>query len=118
VDAPYGGPWHAEIVRVIDGDTYEVRVRLPLFTDRRVEVRLHNVSAPEKSTDAGKASMNYVKTFLTPGRAIDVRTYLIAKTGDEEMTFIRYVADVFLDGKDFGQQMVAAGFAKVGAFEG
>jgi endonuclease YncB( thermonuclease family) len=112
---PYGGPWTAEVLRVIDGDTFEVRVRLPFYTDRRVEIRLHDVSAPERSTVAGKAAKAWVIDRLS-GRQILIRSYMVAD--HEDQSFTRFIADVELDGQDFGRMMIAAGFARPGAFMG
>lgn len=107
------------MLRIIDGDTYEVRARLPFFTERRVQIRLRDVSAPEKSTPDGKKSKAWVEGVIPPGAEVGIRTELVATTGDETMTFARYVADVTLpDGNDLGQVMIAAGVARAGAFEG
>ena len=45
--APLRGPYEAEIVRVIDGDSFEARVRIWLDQDVTVIVRLAGVDAAE-----------------------------------------------------------------------
>lgn len=41
------GPYSAEILRVIDGDTVEARVRIWLGQDVTVHIRLRGIDAPE-----------------------------------------------------------------------
>ena len=114
---PYGGPWKVDLLRVIDADTYEFRVRLPLFTDRRIEVRLKDVSAPEKRTTAGQEAMKYAAGVLEASDDIRIRTEII-KEDHEDMSFTRVIADVYVNGLDLGELLIAAGVARPGAFEG
>lgn len=41
------GPYTAEVVRVVDGDTVELRVRVWLGLDQTIRVRLRGIDAPE-----------------------------------------------------------------------
>ncbi|MEO5338879.1 MAG: nuclease, partial [Magnetospirillum sp. WYHS-4] len=53
------GPYAAEILRVIDGDTFEARIRLWLNQDLVQKVRLAGIDAPELTgpcPEAGRAA--------------------------------------------------------------
>jgi endonuclease YncB( thermonuclease family) len=117
---PYAGPWDATLLRMVDADTFDCRVELPLHTDRRERFRLLNVSAPEHSTVEGKASEAWVAERLKPGAPLKLQTSY-SKSG-ERTTLGRYLADVYYhDGTDWvslGLAEVVSGHARVGAFEG
>lgn len=50
------GPYAAEIVRVIDGDTVEARIRVWLGLDQTVRVRIRAIDAPEMHGDCPEAA--------------------------------------------------------------
>ena len=116
--APYSGPWQAEILRIIDGDTYDVRVRLPFFADRRERVRLLGAGAPEKNTEAGQESIRWVEANMPVGTQVWIQTHFIPTSG-EERTLGRYLAEIRLpDGRLLAAAMIEAGVAHEGTHEG
>ena len=67
------GPYPAEILRVIDGDTVEARVHVWLGLDQTVRVRIRDIDAPElhgDCPDAGQASRDALVRLLGSGPVI------------------------------------------------
>ncbi|MEO5373891.1 MAG: thermonuclease family protein [Alphaproteobacteria bacterium] len=67
------GPYSADIVRVIDGDTVEARIRVFLGLDLTILVRLTGVDAPELhgkcpgEPDAARAARDYLASLIGSG---------------------------------------------------
>jgi len=111
----------AEVQRVIDGDTLEVRIDLGFDTWRAEKIRLRGVDAPELRTPAGKRARKFVGKELAGVKRVVVRTY---KTD----VYARYVGDVFYsrssDDKDeifargsfLNQELLDAGMARPGFY--
>jgi endonuclease YncB( thermonuclease family) len=104
------GPLPAELIRVIDGDTIEVRAHLWLGLELTTRVRLADIDAPEldggcpAERDLAKAAREYLALQLSPTLALrDVRQ---DKYGG------RVVAHVSgHDGRDVGSLLVQAWLA-------
>lgn len=97
--------YDAEVLKVVDGDTVDLRVDLgfSIFTEMRV--RLYGINAPELNTQAGKDARAWLLNKLLPN--ITVRTIK-----DRQEKYGRYLA-VLLDesGNSINEQMVAVGHA-------
>jgi len=64
------GPYRAEIVRVIDGDTVEARIHVWLGLDVTTRIRIRDIDAPEMKGDcpeAAAASRDALARLLTSG---------------------------------------------------
>lgn len=97
----------AKLLRVIDGDTYDVEIDVGFRMTVRTPLRLAHVDAPEHNTEPGKAVIEYLKGFLGElPRDITVRTY---KPQDK---YGRYLADVYVDGWDLAGHLISFGMAK------
>lgn len=89
----------ATVVKVIDGDTYELDVDVGFSITVRERFRLKGVDTPEvfgvKKTSAeyatGMAASNYVKSILPAGTKIEVRTY------KDREKYGRWLCDVYLE---------------------
>lgn len=98
-----------EVVRVVDGDTLQVRVDLGLETFRLVDIRMEGIDAPELPTSKGKAARQWLETYLTESR-------IWIDTGEKERwTFRRLVARLWVEKSgrrlDAGQVMILNGQA-------
>lgn len=94
-------PWTArgDVVRVVDGDTFDLRTR-----DRGVvRVRLSGIDAPERGQAFSKKSKQYLELVLRQD-AVRIDCY----KGDD---FGREVCRVFSGAADVGIEMVKAGLA-------
>lgn len=119
VELPPPGPaytYAADVLRVIDGDTLEVRVDLGFRVYVVERIRLRGVDAPERNTSAGRvavAGMSLILDRLSDGRQYP-RVVLVTHRGTRggaERSFDRYVADVFIGGVDLAAELVDAGHA-------
>lgn len=93
--------YRATIDRVIDGDTIDLIIDLGLNTFVRTRVRVANINAPERYTDAGKITKAYVTNLLYPGKNVTIRTYR-----DKTEKYGRWLADIDLDGVDLAKHLI------------
>jgi micrococcal nuclease len=106
------GPYPAELVRVIDGDTVEARVHIWLGLDQTVRLRIRDIDAPEMHGHC-------------PGEreaAAAARDFLIELLGTEPLALTRIAFDKYggrvdatihlPSGKDVGAAMLAARHAR------
>lgn len=105
------GPIPASVVRVVDGDTLEVRARIWLDQEVTTAVRLQGVQAPEtrrapcpEHEEAGRAAKAFVEALgLSQVRLVDI---------DHDKYGGRVAARVILaDGRDLGATLIEAGHA-------
>jgi endonuclease YncB( thermonuclease family) len=99
--------WHAnaEIIRVIDGDSFKAKLDLGWRVFVEAVVRLADLNAPELDTAAGLAAGARLKELLPTGAQILVISTRIDKYG-RAAAFIRMP-----DGSDLGALLVAEGHA-------
>lgn len=87
--------YRAVLVRIIDGDTFEVDIDLGLYTwVRRQHLRLADVWAPELSTTEGEALRRGLTMWLPVGSSLIVETQKSRKD-DDVRSFTRWVANVW-----------------------
>lgn len=116
--------YKAEVLRVVDGDTIDVRIDVgfTILTERRL--RLRGIDTPEMRAESeeerqrAQQAKEFVETHLPQGVTIVLQTFRVDLHG-------RYVCDVFyLAGSDdkiaiaeqgefLNQQLVNAGLAKI-----
>jgi len=98
--------YNATITRIVDADTYEVRVDVGFHMSAELPLRLAHVDAPEHYTPEGKAAIAYVTDLIgAVPRPVVVRT---VKVGDK---FGRYLADVWVDGRSLADLLLENGHA-------
>ena len=105
--------YKAKIVRVVDGDTYDVEVDLGFYIYHVIRVRLRGVDTPEvfgpNATPEGKIASQYVKDLIE-GEEVIITTYKSKPT-----TFGRWEADVQFTNngelKQLSEYLVEQGFA-------
>ncbi len=106
------GPVPAAVIRVIDGDTLEVRARVWVGNDITTLVRLRGVDAPERqgACPAERRLAARARRFvvdLVAGGPVALRRVGLGKYAG------RVVADVALiDGLDLGTALARAGLAR------
>lgn len=102
--------YSATVLRVVDGDTVDVRLDLGLDTYRNERLRLYGIDAPESHTATrveGDAATAHLVGLLLREGAIVVRTHK-----DQTDKYGRYMATIYAeDGTNINQQMVADGHA-------
>jgi len=108
--------YKAQVLRVVDGDTYEMRVDVGFRFEAHMPLRLAHVDAPERYTKAGKAVTQLVSDMLgSLPASVVVKTY---KPEDPEDKYGRYLAEVYFMGQkvaqgviDLAQYLLANGLA-------
>lgn len=92
------GPYMAVADTVHDGDTFAVRADVGLDSHPVVWVRLKDVEAPELNEPGGKETRDHLKALIPYETPCKVTTEKAPRSGQEKRTFIRYVAEVELQG--------------------
>lgn len=110
--AKYGDATVEKVIRVSDGDTFVVDIKdFPDIVGKSISVRIYGIDTPEK---------NDFRIELKK-LAIDAKTYLLIRlSGAKKIElknmrrdkYFRILADVFIDGKDIGKEMIERGYAK------
>jgi micrococcal nuclease len=104
-----GTAWlaHAEVVRIIDGDTVVVNLNLGWHTWRHQEsVRLDEIDAPERGHAKWAQAKSYVESLLPPGTKVLVVSGEMDKYGRTLGRILR------LDGTDVGFELLKRGLAQ------
>lgn len=106
--------YRAACVRVIDGDTYEMKIDLGFKTSHTVAVRLKdydtcelNARDPQVRAQALRAKQECIRLLQAEAAGewpVTVRTAY-------DKTFDRYVAEVEVGGVSIGEHLVALGLA-------
>lgn len=89
----------ATLIRVVDGDTIEVRLESGPIT-----VRLHGIDTPERRQSFGSAATKALRSLLD-GEALEIEPI------EQTDGYGRMVARVFVRGRDLNALMVETGFA-------
>ena len=112
---------YGRVVKVVDGDTFDVQLQDSLISEDVIRIRLADIDTPEtrgaKACEAGKKASAYTRTWLLSNY---VFLDLDDKTGRD--TYGRWVAVVYLseDGKpggNFNKQLVDSGHAVIEDFK-
>lgn len=82
--------YSADLLRVIDGDTYELLVDVGFKIMHRTMVRLRGFSVAEKNTPDGVRATNYAFAALNSGK-------ITITTHKDKQSFTRWIADVYVN---------------------
>ena len=102
----------ARLVDVLDGDTYRLDIDCGFDVWRRGDVRLRGLDTPELSTERGQLARACAMALLVGTAADVVVQTLRTKTGTDVRSFVRYVADVWVNGTPIAETLRAAGHVK------
>jgi micrococcal nuclease len=81
--------YRAELVRVVAGDTLDLKVDLGFHITHEIRVRLMGINAPALNTAAGRWAKTYLESILPAGTAMHCQT-VEDKTGK----YGRYLTDL------------------------
>lgn len=104
--------YNAEIVRVVDGDTYDAFIDLGFYIYHKVRIRLHLIDTPEifgkNASEEGKSADEFVRNLIS-GKTVKITTTKI-KPGP----YNRWEAKVTLeDGTDLGATILEEGHGEI-----
>jgi endonuclease YncB( thermonuclease family) len=86
-----------EVRKVHDGDTYRFLIDQGVGDARDLWVRLKGIDTWELSQPGGPQARDVVNSLFTQAGELVIQTFKTSG-GEDVMTFIRYVADVYVDG--------------------
>lgn len=98
--------YSAELVRVVDGDTYDLDVDLGFHTTKRIRIRMvdidthetYGVTKDSEEYQQGIEEKRFVEEWFDSKDAITVRTFK-----DEKGKYGRWLARIFGDGEDLNK---------------
>ena len=112
---------YGRVVKVVDGDTFDVQLQDNILSEDLIRVRLADIDCPEtrgsKACEAGKKASAYTRSWL-------LSTYVFLdlddKTGKDR--YDRWVAIAYLSedgnpGRNFNKMIVDAGHAIIEDFK-
>lgn len=100
--------YRASIIKVVDGDTVDLRIDLGLSMFHDIRCRLYGINAPERFTKEGKESTKFLKELLSKQKFWEIRTYK-----DKKEKYGRYLVSIIDDyGYLVSETMVANNMAK------
>jgi endonuclease YncB( thermonuclease family) len=96
----------ADVLSVSDGDSFHARVALGLEVERRINVRVFGLFAPEKSTAQGKAVRAAAMLLIAEhGNKVLLRPRILS-SGREDKSFDRLVCEVWFEtGERYGDAL-------------
>ncbi len=97
--------YRAQVVRIVDGDTFHALIDLGFGTTLAQRVRLRRVDAPEILTAEGKEARNLLEKILARDKG---RVILQSRELDQHG---RPIADVWVLGKPVDQELLDQGLA-------
>ena len=102
-----------KVLKVVDGDTIDVRIDMGFDIKYKSRVRLFGIDTPESRTrdleekKLGLLSKKYLKDKLAVGKRFTIKTHKGEQTGK----FGRILGEVFISGKNINLQMCKEGYA-------
>lgn len=105
--------YKASIIKVVDGDTVDLRIDLGLSIFHDIRCRLYGINAPERFTKEGKESTKFLKELLSKQKIWYVSTYK-----DRKEKYGRYIVNIEDDyGYFISEKMIANNMAKEAVYE-
>ena len=109
----YGSIVVSRVTNVYDGDTFRVDIdQWPALIGKNAPIRINNIDTPElraKCPSEKRLALqakNFTKSKLQQAGVIELKRINRGK-------YFRITADVFIDGENLADNLLAAGFAKV-----
>lgn len=106
--------YKAECLRVVDGDTIDLRVDLGMKIEHRVRVRLQGINTPE-TYGVKKDSEEYKLGLAAKERLIELimgKSLTVVTEKDKTGKYGRYIATIYVDEVDVNDTLVKEGHAK------
>lgn len=104
--------YHAELIKVVDGDTVDLKVDQGFHSYTHIRFRLNGIDAPElrgEEKQAGLAAKAFLIETLTKANAIEVESTKTGKWG-------RWLADIYIEYEGMSvsvnELMITSGHAK------
>lgn len=101
--------YEAKVIRVVDGDTVDLDIDLGFHTRVMKRIRLAFINAPERYTDLGKRSKEFLIKTIPEGSKVTVKTQL-----DRNDKYGRVLGELFTDNvvSSINKFMIDGGYAE------
>lgn len=99
--------YSATLIRIVDGDTLDVRVDCGFRLYHDMRLRLAGINAPELKAANGDG----VDSRKWLSERVPDSPFIIQTVKDRQEKYGRYLATIIVDGVNLNQQMVAEGKA-------
>ena len=96
--------YRAEVLRVIDGDSFHAKIDLGFRVHLIVPVRVRGVDAPELGTHEGKLARAWAIEELSG-------TPLVVESHKDRQSFARWVCDIWTPDGSYADRLIEAGHA-------
>ena len=102
-----------KVLKVVDGDTIDVRIDMGFDIKYKSRVRLFGIDTPESRTrdkvekKYGLLSKKFLKEALLNGKKKVIKTH----KGEETGKFGRILGEIFIDNKNINLEMCKKGYA-------
>lgn len=96
------------ILRIVDGDTVDIRVDLGFRLAMEMRVRLFGINAPEMNVPAGKLAKEHLAELMPLGTEL-----IVATEKDRQEKYGRYLGTFYKDGTNLNIQMHLDGHAEL-----
>lgn len=111
--ADYGNIIVSRVTNVYDGDTFRVDIdQWPALIGKNAPIRINNIDTPELRAKCPSEKLlalkakAFTKNKLNRAAKIELKHLNRGK-------YFRITADVFIDGENLAESLLAAGFAKI-----
>ncbi len=102
----------SEITSIYDADTFRINIKgYPDVIGKHIPVRVLGIDAPElrgkcqSEKDKARAAKQFTVAILRNGNVIELRNIQRGK-------YFRLLADVYIDGRSLGQDLINSGHAR------
>lgn len=99
--------YKAVVVKVVDGDTIDLRVDLGFRVSIDIRTRVRGVNAPELKTPEGKTVRDVLANILQEDMQVTVTTMK-----DPTDKYGRWLADINFGGQDLASWLLSNNYAK------
>lgn len=99
--------YRATVDRIIDGDTYILRIDVGFRASVALSVRVRGLNTPELH---GADRVNGYAARAEAERRLRAAQTIVVETYKDEQSFARWIGDVYVDGESLAEQLIAAGF--------
>src|SRR5438477_7671881 len=97
--------YKANILKVVDGDTVWLEVKVGFDITIKDSFRLYGINAPEISTPEGRDAKEHLEQLLAPGLSF------VTTHKDRREKYGRYLGTLWVGQLNLNQQMITDGFA-------
>lgn len=102
--------YNAEVLRVVDGDTYEILVNVGFDIFHKIHLRLQGVNAAE--IDGPTKTEGYIAKDYVTDLFSEYNNQIVIRT-KYKRSFTRWVGDVFINGFNLAEHLLVEGYAVV-----